>query len=192
MRIRYTTIPLLVRGYGVWLRSTLDWFIQPEHHLLSFLISGQIILLLLASIVQSRGVILPVGKEVISAYKLLQSTPSGKALIRDVRSVTRGKVIYLTLGNAERDELFDETGRQVRGLTRSNFCISGISCKVSRVTIITNKDVVGCDPQEIVKSLAFELENVHQIFALSCACPWQDSPRAPLTQARVIRELGID
>lgn len=170
----------------------LRWSLHPEHRFASLLISGQILLLILAFTVQSRGVILPVGKEVVTAYKMLQSTPSGRRLINEVRNVTKGRVIYLTLGNSEYDELFDENGRQVRGLTRSNFHVSGTSCNIHRITVIANKDIVGENPQEIVKSLAFELENVHQIFSLSCACPWQDSPRAPLTQARVIRELGLD
>ncbi|HEX2955265.1 MAG TPA: hypothetical protein VHO70_00435, partial [Chitinispirillaceae bacterium] len=89
------------------------------------------------------------------------------------------------------DNLLDECGEKVRGLTRVDFRMTQRTCSVSRVTVITNRDMVGCDVYEIVKSLAFELENVCQVFDLSCACPWRDSPEAPLTQARVLEELGF-
>lgn len=173
------------------IRNVKGWYFKPEHRLMSVLITGQFILIVLAFTTQRQGVILPIGKDVVSAYNLLQSTPTGKRLIKDVKSVTRGRVIFLTLGETERDDLFDECGKTVRGLTRTDFAVSGISCGIRRVTVIANRDVLGERPSEIVKSLAFELENVYQIFALSCACPLKDSPRAAITQARVINEIGV-
>ncbi len=140
--------------------------------------------------VQSRGSVLPVDKDVMRAFSILQSTNTGRKLVKKVRNSTRGSYIYLTIGDTERDNLMDEAGEKVRGLTRVDFRMTQSSCSVRRVTVITNRDMVGRDVYEIVKSLAFELENVCQVFNLNCACPWRDSPDAPLTQARVLEELG--
>lgn len=140
--------------------------------------------------IQSRGSVLPVDRDVIRAFTILQSTTTGRKLVQKVRSMTRGSYIYLTIGDTERDNLMDESGEKVRGLTRVDFRMTQSSCSVRRVTVITNRDMVGRDVYEIVKSLAFELENVCQVFDLNCACPWRDSPDAPLTQARVLEELG--
>jgi hypothetical protein len=141
--------------------------------------------------VQTRGSVLPVDRDVIRAFSILQSTSTGRRLVEKVRNSTRGSYIYLTIGNTEKDNLMDECGEKVRGLTRVDFRMTQSSCSVRRVTVITNRDLVGSDVYEIVKSLAFELENVCQVFNLNCACPWRDSPDAPLTQARVLEELGI-
>lgn len=181
-----------LRGRAVYLvKNAKGWYFRPEHRLLSILFTGQFLLVMMAFSTQRQGVILPVGKDVVSAYKLLQTTQTGQRLIKDVKKVTRGSIVFLTLGDTEKDNLFDEYGRTVRGLTRTEFAVSGISCGIRRVTVIANKDILGEEPSEIVKSLAFELENVYQIFALSCACPLQDSPMAALTQARIINELSI-
>lgn len=173
-------------------KNLLHELLRPERRIV-LLISSLLLILLTASLsIQTKGSILPVDKDVVHAFKMLRSTTSGRKLIEKVRNVTRGSYIYLTIGNTERDNLMDESGEKVRGLTRVDFRMSGRSCSVGRVTVITNRDLVGGDIYEIVKSLAFELENVYQVFDLSCACPWIDSPQAALTQARVIEELGIN
>lgn len=177
-------------GWLLHLKKCITRLYDPDHRLISLIITGQFLLILLAIVTQGRGVILPIGREVVTAYSMLQSTPTGKQLIKDVRSVTRGRIVFLTLGSTERDNLMDECGKTVRGLTRTDFHVSGVSCGIRRVTVIANKDIVGMNPEEIVKSLAFELENVYQVFAMSCACPLEDSPRASITQARIVRELA--
>ncbi len=172
-------------------RNLLHELLRPERRMVLIMSSLLLILLSVSVSIQAKGSILPVDKDVVRAFKMLESTTSGRKLIKKVRNVTRGSYIYLTIGNTERDNLMDECGEKVRGLTRVDFRMSGRSCSVGRVTVITNRDLVGGDVYEIVKSLAFELENVYQVFDLSCTCPWMDSPQAPLTQARVIEELGI-
>lgn len=166
--------------------------LQPEHRTTALFISAILLLSVISSFsIQTKGSILPVDKDVVHAFKMLKSTSSGRKLIEKVRNITKGSLIFLTIGNTEKDNLMDECGEKVRGLTRVDFRMSGHTCSVGRVTVITNRDMVGSDVYEIVKSIAFELENVYQVFNLSCACPWIDSPQAPQTQARVIEELGI-
>lgn len=173
-------------------KNLLHELFRPERRIILLMSSLLLILLTVSLSIQTKGSILPVDKDVVHAFKMLKSTTSGRKLIEKVRNVTRGSYIYLTIGNTEKDKLMDECGEKVRGLTRVDFRMSGRSCSVGRVTVITNRDLVGGDVYEIVKSLAFELENVYQVFDLSCACPWVDSPQAALTQARVIEELGIN
>jgi hypothetical protein len=169
----------------------LNWCWEPQRRLLSIIVLGQVLIVLCAIATRSQGVIKPVGKEVVEAYELLKQTPTGRKLIRNVAKVSRGNVIYLTLGETGRDRLYDDRGRMVKGLTRVNFQMSGTSCRVGRTIVIANNDVVRSDAKEIVKSLAFELENVYQVYDRSCACPLKDSPLAYSTQARIIEELGL-
>lgn len=173
------------------LKRISNFLLVPEHR--TIVITSMIIAIMAGFYfsIQSRGSVLPVDRDVIRAFSILQSTSTGRKLVKKVRNSTRGSYIYLTIGDTERDNLMDETGEKVRGLTRVDFRMTQSSCSVRRVTVITNRDMVGRDVYEIVKSLAFELENVCQVFDLNCACPWSDSPNAPLTQARVLEELGI-
>jgi hypothetical protein len=164
----------------------------PERRIAVITLLISILLLISITTIQSKGSILPVDSDVVRAFEMLKSTNTGRVLIERVRDVTNGSFIYLTIGNTDGDRLFDECGKKVRGLTRVDFRMTGRFCKIDRVTVITNRDLVGTNIHEIVKSLAFELENVYQVFNLSCVCPGTDSPLAPLTQARVIEELGIN
>jgi hypothetical protein len=164
----------------------------PERRFATVALLITLFLLISISTIHTKGSILPVDRDVVRAFEILKSTNTGRVLIERVRDVTNGSFIYLTIGNTDGDRLFDECGKKVRGLTRVDFRTTGRFCKIDRVTVITNRDLVGTDIHEIVKSLAFELENVYQAFNLSCVCPGTDSPLAPLTQARVIEELGIN
>jgi hypothetical protein len=136
--------------------------------------------------------ILPVGSEVTKAYDLLLRCPTGRDLSRRVRRVIPGGLVFLALGDRERDELYDRNGRPVRGVTRVVYCTSGRLVLPKSLTVITNRDVTDSDPREIVKSLAFELENILYSFANPYADSYgADSPEALLTQQRVMEELRL-
>jgi hypothetical protein len=135
------------------------------------------------------GRLVPVGKGVSEALQMLSDTPSGRRLIRDVRRRAGGDYIYLTLGETEKDRLFDCYGREVRGVTRAVSLQSGRRFRVRHVTVITNRDVTGGHPTEILKSLAFELENVLQVYRHPWTASGRDSPMAAATQERVLQEL---
>jgi hypothetical protein len=139
----------------------------------------------------ARGRIVPVGPSVTEAYRMLQSSASGRKLIGDVCRASRGDIIYLTLGDTERDRLADHTGWPARGVTRAITLWDGNRFSVRTVTVIVNKDYTWINPGEILKSLAFELENVLHLYRNPAAESGIDSPHARLTQAKVMGELGI-
>ncbi len=139
----------------------------------------------------SRGRVIPVGPSVTEAYQLLVSSPSGRALVEDVRKALRGDIVYLTLGETERDRLSDHRGRPVRGVTRAIVRWNGRKFWTRTVTVIVNRDHTRTSPGAIVKSLAFELENVLHVYRNPATDGGIDSPRARLTQARILNELGI-
>jgi len=137
-----------------------------------------------------RGRIVPVGPNVVEAYRMLVSTPSGRALVSEVCKATEGDIIYVTLGATERDRLSDHTGRPARGVTRATTRWNGRRFWAHTATVIVNEDCTGGKPGEIVKSLAFELENVLHVYRHPAADGGIDSPDARLTQARILQELG--
>ncbi len=139
----------------------------------------------------ARGRLVPVGPSVTEAYRMLVSSPSGRRLVRDVCRASRGDIIYLTLGDTERDRLSDYTGWPARGVTRAITLWDGRRFRVRTVTVIVNKDYTWINPGEILKSLAFELENVLHLYRNPAAEGGIDSPHARLTQAKILGELGI-
>ncbi len=156
------------------------------------LVIVEAIVLLCSVIIPERGKILPVGKQVVEAYRLLKKSPSGRKLIKKVEKTTRGSYVYLTLGDTDNDKLFDYHGEEVLAVTRADFKFySGMRVPRS-VTVIANRDVIGSDPQEVVKSLAFELENVNYSYKKNFHSRFSnDSPLALVTQSKVIEELGL-
>ncbi len=156
------------------------------------LVIVEIVVLLCSVIIPEKGKILPVGKQVVEAYELLKKSPSGRRLIKRVEKTTRGSFVYLTLGNTDNDNLFDYYGEEVLAVTRAEFKFySGMRVPRS-VTVIANRDVIGSDPQEVVKSLAFELENVNYSYTKKFLHRFsKDSPLALVTQGKVIEELGL-
>jgi hypothetical protein len=160
-----------------------------ESRLVSCIIVCQAATLLIAVAVPRKASILPVGTDVVAAYRLLAGSPTGSRLIERACKAAAGSYIYLTAGETEHDRLFDCTGEAVRGLTRATVGPGAGRCSVRRVTVITNSELTGGMPREIAKSLAFELENICYLFGDRCACPDRDSPGAPGTRARVAAEL---
>lgn len=154
------------------------------------LVSLELLIFAVGVVTPPLGRLVPVGRGVVQALALLDETPSGRRLIRDVRRASRGDFIYLTLGETSKDRLYDGAGREVRGVTRAVSLHDGRRYAVRHVTVITNRDITGAIPQEIVKSLAFELENVVQIYRKPWAMSGMDSPMAPITQRRVLNELS--
>lgn len=156
------------------------------------LITIEIIVIVSMLFIPERGVILPIGENVCKAYDMLESTNSGKELINRVRKVSKGGYIYLFLGETEREKLMDYTGKEVRGLTRVITGYGDVDKHIFNTSVITNKDVTGEDPVEILKNIAFELENVAFIYQNPYACPPDDSPESFATQRAVLRELRLD
>lgn len=147
--------------------------------------------LICAVIVPKHGKILPIDKSVIEAYSLLKKSPTGRKLINRVKKTTSGNFTYIMMGKTDRDELFDYSGDVVRALTRSEFRYYGNKCSPKNMTIIANRDIIGINPEEVVKSLAFELENVLYAYQNPYNTFGKDSPLAKITRERVIRELGL-
>lgn len=147
--------------------------------------------LICAISIPEGGKILPLGRSVVEAYHLLSKSPSGRELIKRVEKNTRGSFVYLTMGETERDELTDYNGEVVLALTRADFRYYDNMRIPRSITVITNKDLIGTDPREVVKSLAFELENVDYAYKNAEGRFGKDSPMARITQAKVILELGL-
>lgn len=157
----------------------------------SALISVELIIVFAMLLAPVKGVILPVGENVCKAYSLLESTNSGQELIERVRRLSKGSYVYLTLGETEREKLKDYSGKEVRGLTRVITGYSDLKNHIFNTSVITNKDVTGEDPIEILKNIAFELENVAYIYENPYANPPDDSPKSYATQRAVLEELNI-
>jgi hypothetical protein len=149
-------------------------------------------LLLMAFTIPRKAVVLPVGPEVALAFELLRNSPTGNELVRRIERSANGVYIYLSLGETERDELVDEWGRPVRGVTRAVTRVHRGTVTVSNVTIVTNRDLTAARPGEIVKSLAFELENIRYLYATGGhVLSGIDSPYAAAMQSQVVRELNL-
>jgi hypothetical protein len=115
------------------------------------LVAFELLVFTVGVVAPPLGRLVPVGKSVVEAYDLLRETPSGRRLVRNVRRSAKGDFIYLTLGETEKDRLFDGCGREVRGVTRAVSLRAGRQYRVRHVTVITNRDVTGRAPEEIVK-----------------------------------------
>jgi len=144
-----------------------------------------------AASIKPQAKIIPVGKEMVSAYKLLNRSETGVDLIKRVKKNAKGYYIYLTLGETEFDNLIGPWGEEARGVTRTKVCKNGMTCLVNQMSVITNKSVTRSRPCEIVKNLAYELENILYVHGGTCRCPGSDSPHARRTQYKIIKELGL-
>jgi hypothetical protein len=147
------------------------------------------ITLLAYLVIPHGGKILPVDPHMVAAYELLGQTDSGKELLRRVKRSTAGSYIYLSLGTTERDRLIDFWGDTVRGVTRSTFEYYDRTRLPKSITVITNRDLVGTTPRDIIRSIAFELENVDYSFRNPTVDFPGDSPLATITQRRIMEEL---
>jgi len=166
--------------------------LSPLRRAVAVFVTLDALLLAWVVLTPSPGRLIPVGQSVVGAYRLLESTPSGARLVSDVRRASRGDVIYLTAGRTEEDRLSDGWGYPARGVTRARTIWDGRRFHVRTVTVIVNDDVTWGDMTEIVRSLAFELENVLQVYRNPGAERGIDSPAAAMTQMRVAHELGMD
>jgi hypothetical protein len=149
------------------------------------------LLLLLFVAAPKGGKILPVDPYMVHAYSILGKTETGKQLIKRVRKSTAGSYIYLSLGSTEKDRLIDYYGDTVRGVTRATYNYYDRMLFPKSVTVITNRDLVGIAPRDIIRSLAFELENVEYSFKNPPVDFQEDSPRAEYTQKRIMEELDL-
>jgi hypothetical protein len=178
-QVQFSDIRLIVKNLSV-----------PKKIFYSLIIV-ECLVLICAAIVPKEGKILPIDENSVEAYTLLKRSPTGRELIKRVKRTTGGNFVFLMLGNTDRDELFDYSGEVVKALTRTEFRYFGNMYVPRNMTIITNRDVIGVDPEEMVKSLAFELENVLHAHRNPYNTFGEDSPLASVTRERVIRELGL-
>ena len=153
--------------------------------------AGFFLFLILLISVPREGKILPVDPCMVDAYSILGKTATGRQLIKRVKKSTAGSFIYLSLGTTERDRLTDYYGDTVRGVTRATFGIYNRLVLPKSVTVITNRDLVGTAPRDIIRSIAFELENVDFSFRNPQVEFPGDSPLAEFTQRRIMEELDL-
>ncbi len=173
-----------------YLLSSMAKLSIPKRIVLSLVIV-ECIVISAAFAVPELGILLPIERNTQEALAILEKSPTGRNLIQRVRRKTAGNFVVLTSGNTESDNLIDYSNRAVKALTRSEFRYYNALKIPKRVTIYTNRDIVGSSPKEIVKSLAFELENVIHAYSHSHGPFGKDSPRAALTQKLVCNELGL-
>lgn len=156
------------------------------------LITGFLVIFTLSVIIPPKGRIVPVGKEMQQAFLLLKSTETGRELIQNVKKSTRGNLIYMILGTTDANNLTDLGGNKVRGVTRAYFKNAMDNNYIPQgIIVYTNKDITESLPTEIVKSMAFELENVIYSMKHPGIESGKDSPYAPITQKEVCNELGL-
>jgi hypothetical protein len=146
--------------------------------------------LLLMMAVPQEGELLPTDPYVVNALKLLKTTEAGKDLIKRVKKSSSGSCVYLSLGSTGRDRLINPQGDTVRGVTRVTYEVSNRSILSKKVAVITNRDLVGIVPRDIIRSLAFELENVEYSFRNPQLDFPSDSPVARQTQEKIMEELS--
>ena len=164
---------------------------MKEHPYLSATLALSLLILLMSLSIPSEGKILPIQPQVVEAYSLLSKTESGRDLIQRVKKSTKGSFIYLSLGCTEKDRLVSIYGDTVRGVTRSTFVYYNRIRFPRSVSVIINRDLVGTAPRDIIRSIAFELENVAFSFENPQVDFPIDSPLARITQMRVMRELEM-
>jgi len=153
--------------------------------------AGFCLLFLVIQLIPHGGKILPVDPHMVKAYSLLGKTKTGRQLIKRVKKSTSGSYIYLSLGTTEKDRLVDYYGDTVRGVTRATFEYCNRLTVPKSITVITNRDLVGVAPRDIIRSIAFELENVDYSFRNPQVEFPGDSPRAAATQQMVMAELDL-
>lgn len=184
-------IVCLIEGLNLRLKAQSLANLINNNPFSAILTCGIVVIILASLLITPQGRIIPLGKEMSAAYELLKSTESGRALIRKVEKSTRGTLVYMMLGNTKDDELRDYHGLKVRGVTRSYFESFDYIYTPTGVLIYTNRDLTQGRPQEIVKNIAFELENVIYAMQYPAIEFGKDSPFAPITQKQVCMELGL-
>jgi hypothetical protein len=181
-------VPRAVLNILQYLRSK----ILPEYKVPVYTAGSFIVFLVLVCLIfPPKGRIVPIGKEMGQAFELLQSSKTGQKLIHQAKRATRGHTIYLILGSTNENNLMDYGGKKVRGVTRTYFHAYTNVYIPNGIFIYTNKDVTSVDKNEIVKSIAFEMENVIYSMKSPAIDPTRDSPKASDTQKLVCMELGL-
>jgi hypothetical protein len=177
--------------YGAHGIANLRFSTMVEHPITSALVAGTFAICVLSLLMPQRGTIIPIGTEMKQAYTMLQSSQTGRALINKAELSSKGNYIYMVLGTTDTNNLFDPSGRKVRGVTRAFFHVAQNNFIPQSIVVYTNRDITFGEPSEIVKSMAFELENVIYSMKYPNVVPGLDSPYAQLTQKRVCDELDL-
>lgn len=160
-----------------------------EHPWGSAVVAGMIIILGGCMILPARGRLIPMDQEMRSALDLLGTTPTGKMIISKASRSTRGSPIFLTLGTTEKNDLSDNSGETVVGVTRTYFKNIANRYLPNGVFIYSNRDVTCSRPDLIALNIAFELENVIYSMKYAGAEFLDDSPQAWQTLEKVAQEL---
>jgi hypothetical protein len=161
-----------------------------NHLVASFTCFGILIITGGCVLLPPKGRIIIIGPEMRNGLMLLENTPTGKALIQKARRSTRGSPIFLTLGNTAKNDLVDQQGNTVIGVTRTYFKNIANHFVSNGVFVTSNRDIL-TRPDLIALNIAFELENV--IFAMKHPGIEfaDDSPLAWETLEQVACELGL-
>jgi hypothetical protein len=175
--------------FPVWYKKIRQLIITYPHQ--SITISVIFVFLTLLVAIPREGALLPADPNVVKALSLLSTTETGKDLIKRVKKSSAGSFIYLSLGTTTTDRLVDKYGDTVRGLTRVTYALTARSAYPQRVAVITNKDLVGTAPRDIIRNLAYELENVEYSFRNPQLDFPSDSPIARQTQKKIMEELNL-
>jgi hypothetical protein len=184
----YTKFALQYAAHGI---ANLKLSTMIEHPITTSLVIGTFVICVLSLAMPQRGTIIPIGTEMKQAYSMLQSSRTGRALINKVELSSKGNYIYMVLGTTDTNKLFDPSGRKVRGVTRAFFHVAQNNFIPQSIVVYTNRDITFGEPTEIVKSMAFELENVVYSMKYPNVVPGLDSPHAQVTQKRVCEELNL-
>jgi hypothetical protein len=162
-----------------------------EHAMLSIFIAGSVSITSGCILLPQQGRIISMGSEMCEAYHLLNSTQTGKILIKKASLCTRGTPIFLARGTTVENEMVDHKGEMVLGMTRACFKSIFSQHTPTGIFIYSNKDLVGSRTEIIALTLAFEFENV--IFAMHYPAMEYatDSPEAQRTLEKVALELGL-
>lgn len=174
-----------------WTKGRIDFSTIRKNPLSVALISGFLVLFLISATATPKGKIIPLGKEMIAAFELLKSTQTGRELIKEVEKSTKGNIVYMMMGATESHDLTYYGGETVRGVTRTYFKSFSNLYTTSGILVYTNRDLTWGQPTEIVKNIAFELENVIYSMKFPGTEFGQDSPQALVTQKQVCMELGL-
>ena len=162
-----------------------------EYPVPSIVASAVLAFLILVVAIPREGALLPADPYIVNALSVLSTTETGKDLISRVKRSSAGSFIYLSLGTTATDHLIDLHGDTVRGVTRVTYSMSDRSILPRRVAVITNRDLVGTAPRDIIRSLAYELENVEYSFRNPQFDFPSDSPLARQTQMKIMEELNL-
>jgi len=178
------------RMNSVFIKQKISVLSFPQKLFLS-VAALEAVILVYALAVPERGRICPVGNVTAEAFSLLKKSPTGKSLIRRVEKISKGSYVYVMLGETDKNDLIDYNGEVVQACTRTHFRYWGNLRMPKSIVVITNRDILGVDPKEIAKSIAFELENVSYSHQHIFDRFGKDSPLAAVTRERITQELGL-